>query len=241
MEFRVIMRFEIVSGFIAVSLKSMRILAVRRVNWEFRLLSNQKKFNLAKRFRGLLPVVIDVETSGLDPATNGLLEVAAVTLSLDSNGKIFQRETFSYFIEPFPGAALDAQALDVTGIDPFQPLRYAIPERQALERLFTNIREQLELSGCTRAVLVGHNAWFDLAFILAAMRRNGIVSAPLHSFTTFDTATLAAIALGETVLARSVRAAGFEFDVAKAHSAVYDAQRTADLFCFIVNNFNMLV
>jgi ribonuclease T len=217
----------------------MRILAVRRANWEFRLLSNQKKFNLAKRFRGLLPIVIDVETSGLDPATNGLLEVAAVALSLDSNGKIFQQETFSYFIEPFPGAALDAQALDVTGIDPFQPLRYAIPERQALERLFTNIREQLELSGCTRAVLVGHNAWFDLAFILAAMRRNGIVNVPLHSFTTFDTATLSAVALGETVLARSVRAAGIDFDVAKAHSAVYDAQRTADLFCFIVNNFNM--
>jgi ribonuclease T len=209
------------------------------VNWEFSLLSKQKKFNLAKRFRGLLPIVIDVETSGLDASSNALLELAAVSLGLDSTGKIFPQETFSYFIEPFPGAILDAEALEITGIDPLQPLRYAIPERQALERLFTHIRMQLTAAGCARAVLVGHNAWFDLAFLLAAAKRSGISDAPIHSFTTFDTATLAAVALGETVLARAVREAGFDFDVNKAHSAVYDAQRTADLFCFIVNKFSM--
>ncbi|MES2217302.1 MAG: exonuclease domain-containing protein [Pseudomonadota bacterium] len=219
-----------------ILLNESAILAARRGNWEFSLLSKQKKFNLAKRFRGLLPVVIDVETSGLEVGSNALLELAAVTLSLDSMGKIFPQQTFSYFIEPFPGAVLDTDALVITGIDPFQPLRYAIPERQALERLFAHIREQLAATGCVRAVLVGHNAWFDLAFILAAIKRNGIIDAPIHSFTTFDTATLSAVALGETVLARSVREAGFEFDVSKAHSAVYDAQRTADLFCYIVNN-----
>jgi ribonuclease T len=218
-----------------VNTNESAILSVRRRNWECSLLSKQKKFNLAKRFRGLLPIVVDVETSGLDASKNALLEVAAVTLDLDSMGKISPQETFSYFVEPFPGAVLDSEALAITGIDPLQPLRYAIPERQALERLFAHIRVQLASSGCLRAVLVGHNAWFDLAFILAAVKRSGIVDAPIHSFTTFDTATLAAVTLGETVLARSVREAGFEFDVAKAHSAVYDAQRTAELFCFIVN------
>ena len=190
---------------------------------------------MSKRFRGLLPIVIDVETSGLNPATNGLLELAAVTLTIDSTGIIGPKDTHSYLVEPFPAAVLDPNALAVTNIDPLQPLRYAIPEQQALERLFAVIREELALTECLRAVLVGHNAWFDLSFILAAARRTGIDSPPIHSFTTFDTATLSAVALGETVLARSVRAAGFDFDVTQAHSAVYDAQRTAELFCHLVN------
>ena len=203
------------------------------------MLSNQKKFNLAKRFRGLLPIVIDVETTGLEPACNALLEIAAVTLALDLKGKLLPQHTYSYLVEPFPDAVLDANALAVTGIDPLQPLRYAIPERQALERLFCHVRRLLAATGCKRAVLVGHNAWFDLAFMQAAIRRNGLIDAPFHSFTTFDTATLSAIALGETVLAKSLRAAGLAFDLAKAHSARYDAQRTADLFCHIVNNLNL--
>jgi ribonuclease T len=211
---------------------------VLRGNWEFRLLSKQKKINMSKRFRGLLPVVIDVETSGLDPSTNGLLEIAMVNLAFDSTGKIQPQATHYYAVEPFPTAVLDPNALAVTNIDPHQPLRYGIPERQALERIFATIREQLALTECQRGVLVGHNAWFDLSFILAAAKRTGIAAtAPLHSFTTFDTATLSAVALGETVLARSVRAAGFDFDVTQAHSAVYDAERTAELFCYLVNQF----
>ena len=218
--------------------KSLYILAVRRVEGECSLLANEKKFNLAKRFRGLLPIVIDVETSGLDPQANALLEVAAVTLTLDLTGKILPQQTYSYLIEPFPSAVMDAAALAVTGIDPYQPLRYAITERQALERLFSHVRALLVATGCQRAVLVGHNAWFDLAFIQAAIRRNGITDSPFHSFTSFDTATMSAIALGETVLAKALRAAGLAFDLRQAHSAVYDAQRTAALFCCIVN-FNL--
>ena len=45
------------------------------------------------------------------------------------------------------------------------------------------------------------------------------------------------IAFGQTVLARAVKAAGFEFDEEAAHSAAYDAEITADVFCEIVNRF----
>lgn len=192
---------------------------------------------LKKRFRGLLPVVIDVETSGLNPVTDGLLEMACVMVVMDPQGMLHPAEMESYHIEPFEGAHLDPESLALTGIDPASPLRYAIPEQQALHNMFLKIRDTLAGSGCHRAVLVGHNAWFDLAFIQAAVKRCQIQQVPLHSFTSLDTATLAGVALGETVLARAMRAANIPFDVNQAHSAIYDAMKTSELFCYIVNRW----
>ncbi len=190
---------------------------------------------LARRFRGLLPIVIDVETAGLHAETNALLEIAAVTVKMDADGKFCRDTTHAYHVEPFFGARLDKQALEINNIDPTHPLRFAIPEVQAMQRLFATIKAYLEETGCYRAVLVGHNAWFDLSFVLAAAKRCGIHYHPFHTFTTIDTATLGAIALGETVLARAARRARIHFDLEKAHSAIYDAERTAELFCYVVN------
>lgn len=192
---------------------------------------------IAKRFRGLLPVVVDVETSGLNAATDALLEIAAVILTVNAEGKLFPLKTYAYHIEPFFGARLDKESLEITGIDPFHPFRFALPEYQALQRIFALVRQMLEETLCYRAVLVGQNAWFDLSFILAGANRCGIHYNPFHPFTTFDTATLSGIALGETVLARAARRASIPFKIEYAHSAIYDAERTADLFCHIVNKW----
>lgn len=200
---------------------------------------NNKSTPFGRRFRGLMPVVIDVETSGLHSATDALLEIAAVMLVMGEDGKLRPEKTHSYHVEPFPGARLEQEALDITGIDPTYPLRYAIPERQALSRIFAATREHLEKTACYRAVLVGHNAWFDLSFLLAAAARSGIKYHPFHTFTTFDTASLSAIALGETVLARAARRAKVPFDIQQAHSAIYDAERTAELFCHIANKWGV--
>ena len=194
-------------------------------------------YRIAQRFRGLLPVVIDVETSGLNPLTDSMLEIAAVTLGMDTAGKLYPEETHAFHIEPFIGAHIDPEALAITGIDPGCPLRYAIPEKQALHRIFSLIKQKVIEKSCQRGVLVGHNAWFDLAFIQAAVKRCQFESIPIHGFTTFDTATLAAVALGETVLAKAARKARIPFDINLAHSAIYDAERTAELFCYIVNRF----
>lgn len=195
----------------------------------------KKSLTMAKRFRGLLPIVIDVETAGLNPATDALLELAAVTLATDETGDLYPKQTHAFHIEPFFDAHIDPKALAVTGIDPTYPLRFAIPETQMLNRLFARVAEALHETGCYRAVLVGHNAWFDLSFLLAAIQRARMTHHPFHAFTTFDTASLAAIAYGETVLARALRRARIPFNVNEAHSAIYDAEKTAALFCQIAN------
>jgi ribonuclease T len=198
-----------------------------------------KKSPIASRFRGFLPIVIDVETSGLNPATDGLLEIAMVILDMDEKGAFHPIKTTAYHIEPFSGARLDPDSLALTGIDPTHPLRYAISEQQALHRIFLEAEHFAAKAGCKRAVLVGHNAWFDLAFIQAAIKRHYFPVMPFHSFTSFDTATLSAVMLGETVLAKAMRAARIRFDINQAHSAIYDAEKTAELFCYLVNRFHI--
>ena len=196
---------------------------------------------MANRFRGYLPVVIDVETAGFNPKKNALLEVAAVLIEMDKNGVLSPGETIACHILPFKGSELDQAALDFTGIDPYHPFRMAVEEKQALPKIFKPIREAIRTNGCSRAILVGRNPSFELSFINEAAKRSGIKRNPFHAFSTFDTATLAGLAYGQTVLARAVKAAGFEWDSERAHSAIYDTQRTADLFCNIVNRWSTMI
>ena len=190
---------------------------------------------MSRRFRGFLPVVVDVETGGFHSSTDALLEVAAVIVDMDDSGVLKRGVTHSFHVKPFEGSRLDPAALAVTGIDPFHPLRPSIPERDALQRIFREVRHSIRAYGCRRAILVGHNAAFDLGFLNAAVARTEIKRNPFHPFSCFDTATLAGAALGQTVLAKAVTVSGFEWDSSSAHSASYDAERTADIFCHITN------
>ncbi len=193
--------------------------------------------SMANRFRGFLPVVVDVETGGFNSQTDALLEIAAVFVDYGDGGILTRGETVRYHVKPFEGANLEPASLAVNGIDPDHPLRPAIHERDALQRVFREVRRVVRENQCQRAVLVGHNAAFDLGFLNAAIERSQIKRNPFHPFSCFDTATLCGVAFGQTVLARAVSAAGFEWDEESAHSAAYDAEITADIFCEIVNRF----
>ena len=195
---------------------------------------------ISQRFRGFLPVVVDIETGGVKAATDAVLQIAAVMVHMEDNGTLYVGETHTSHVEPFEGANLDPKSLEFNGIDPDHPLRMAIPESEALPMLFKPIREAIKQTGCTRAVLVGHNAWFDLGFLNAAVERCGIKRNPFHPFSCFDTATLSGLAYGQTVLARGVAAAGLDWDACEAHSAIYDAEKTAELFFTIVNRWDAL-
>ena len=195
---------------------------------------------MATRFRGFLPVVIDVETGGFNAHEHALLEIAAVTLEMDEDGMIRPLETISACVEPHPDTRTVQSSLDFTGIDLDDPDREAMPEKEALNQIFQQIRQSVKENDCTRAVVVAHNAHFDLGFVNAAVERAGIKRNPFHPFSCFDTATLAALAYGQTVLAKACAVAGIPFDNNAAHSAAYDAERTALLFCQIVNRWQDL-
>ncbi|MGA1581299.1 MAG: ribonuclease T [Luminiphilus sp.] len=192
------------------------------------------------RFRGFLPVVVDIETGGFNCQTDAILEMAITELAMNEQGELVIEATHSRNIEPFEGANLDPAALEFTGIDPENPLRGALPEAIALGELFGIVRLAVKANQCNRAVLVGHNAHFDAGFLNVATERAGLKRNPFHPFSYFDTATLAGLAFGHTVLARACSLAGIPFDNNEAHSARYDAIKTAELFCLIVNRWQTL-
>lgn len=193
------------------------------------------KAAIAERFRGFLPVVIDVETGGFNADTDALLEIAAVIIGINDAGLAEPVEVVHCHVEPFPGANIEAAALQVNGIVVDHPFRFAVDEKTALAKIFQAVRAEIKRTGCNRAVLVGHNAWFDLSFLNAAIARSKIKRSPFHPFTSFDTATLGGMFYGQTVLAKAAKAAGMQWDTEKAHGALYDTEMTADLFCRMVN------
>ncbi len=195
---------------------------------------------LCQRFRGYFPVVIDVETAGFNARTDALLELAAVTLKMDENGWLQPDQTFHFHINPFEGANLEKAALDFNGIDPYCALRGAIEESEAIKELCKGIRKAQKDADCQRSVIVAHNAAFDQSFVNAAIDRAQLKRSPFHPFVSFDTTTLSGLALGQTVLVKACQAAGIAFDQSQAHSALYDTQKTAELFCFIVNKWRTL-
>jgi len=203
---------------------------------------SEAQFNraIARRFRGFLPVVVDVETGGFKAETDALLEIAAVILRMNDAGYIEPAATHFVHVLPFPGARLDPKALEFTGIDPYHPFRGALPESNALRKIFRPVADAVKASGCKRGILVGHNAFFDLGFINAAVARTGVKRNPFHPFSTIDTVSLSALAYGQTVLARAVTSAGLEWSSSEAHSAIYDAEKTAELFCTIINRWNSM-
>jgi len=195
---------------------------------------------LTDRFRTYMPVVIDVETGGFNCQTDAILEIAAVILSMDEKGTLGIEQTYFHRIIPFDGANIEAAALKFTGIDPYHPLRIARTEKEVFQTLFKIVRDAMKANQCRRAILVGHNAHFDHGFVNAASERHKLKRNPFHPFSSFDTASLAGLAFGQTVLARACDAAGMEFDDSQAHSARYDAEKTAELFCKIVNKWRDL-
>ncbi len=192
--------------------------------------------DMATRFRGYLPVVVDLETGGFDAKTHAILEMAMVLVDFDG-GRLTLSESWCQAVAPYAGSRMDPAALKVTGIDPEDPDRGAIDEAEAFRELFRRVRRAMKAAGCTRAILVAHNAAFDQQFMLEAFDRCSLNRSPFHPFSFIDTASLAAVAFGHTVLSESCARAGIEFEASRAHSALYDAEKAAELFCAVVNGW----
>lgn len=195
---------------------------------------------LGSRFRGYLPVVVDIETAGFNPKKNPLLEIAAVIVEFNHEKDLVITERHSCNVVPFKNSELDAAALKFNGIDPYHPFRMPLEEKDALEKIFTPVKAAVKRNNCSRAILVGHNPAFDISFLNAAIQRCQITRSPFHPFSSFDTATLGGLIYQQTVLAKIAQAAGVEWDNNQAHSALYDTEKTAELFCLMVNRWRRL-
>lgn len=204
--------------------------------------NNIANYLIQKRFRGFYPVVVDVETGGLNADKDALLEIAVICIDCSPEGQLMPGVSKHHHIIPFTGANISAESLKITGIDPYHPFRFAIEEHKALQEIFSFLKTKQQEAKCNRCILVGHNSWFDLSFLNAASKRSNIKKNPFHPFTSFDTATLAGLAYGHTVLAQAAKIANIAFNHEESHSAIYDAQKTAELFCKIVNQwpFNLI-
>ena len=186
------------------------------------------------RFRGFLPVVVDLETGGFDKDVHALLQVGAASLHwMDDELGIEELATWN--VTPHPATRVEAASLELTGIDLEDPGRQALSEEVVVRELFRFARRAMRRHSCQRALLTGHNAHFDHGFVLSAANRNGVKRSPFHPFTVVDTASLAAVAYGHTVLREACQRAGLGFEGARAHAAAYDVEATARLFCAIVN------
>ncbi|MDC9729178.1 MAG: ribonuclease T [Methyloprofundus sp.] len=192
------------------------------------------------RFRGYLPVIVDIETAGFDAKKNPMLEIAAVIVEYDEQENLVLTEEYSANVIPFENSILDPSALKFTGIDPYHPFRLSVTEKEALAKLFKPIKLAVKRNNCNRAILVGHNPNFDINFLNAAIERSKIKRSPFHPFSTFDTATLGGLMYKQTVLAKIGKAANMPWDNEQAHSALYDARQTAEIFCKIVNRWKHL-
>ena len=186
------------------------------------------------RFRGYLPVVVDLETGGFDHAVHSLLEIAAVTLDFEDQ-RLVVRDRHRWAVTPHPDTISEEASLKVTGIDVTDPARGAVSELEAVRGLFRVVRAEVRRQGCHRAIVTAHNAHFDHGFIHAAATRSGVKRSPFHPFSVVDTVALAAVHYGHTVLSEACGRAGIGYDADRAHSAKYDADVTAELFCAVVN------
>lgn len=198
-------------------------------------------YNLLKnRFRGYLPVIIDVETAGLNAQTDALLELAAITVKMDDAGYLVPDQQCHFHIQPFEGANINPDSLKFNGIDIDNPLRGAVSENIAIPEMFKMVRKAMKAQGCQRAVIVAHNAAFDQGFLHAAIKRINAKRDPFHPFAMFDTATLAGFMYGQTVLVKACQMVNIAFDGKQAHSALYDTEKTTELFCQMVNRLKDL-
>ena len=192
---------------------------------------------LKDRFRKFLPVVVDLETGGFDATKNAILEIA-IQLIDEEDSKLVLGDSLRHHINPYEGLDVDKESLEFLKLDLNHPLRVGVDEKFALKEIFALINKQRTKYDCSRAILVGHNAFFDHSFLLEACIRNGIKKSPFHPFSLIDTVSLGVLATKQTVLARVCKELDIPYDNDEAHSAAYDAMVTAEVFCKIINDFD---
>jgi len=167
---------------------------------------------LERRLDELGYVVFDTETTGLDPRRDQIVQIAAVRIV---NRRLLTGETFDRLIDP--GRAIPRTSTRFHGITDAM-----VRGRPPLEVVLPQFRDF-----AAGAVLVAHNAAFDLAFLREAEERSGVrLDQPV-----LDTLLLSVILHDHTPEhSLDAIAARFGIVLAERHTALGDAIGTAEVF-----------
>ena len=90
---------------------------------------------LSERFRGYLPVVLDLETGGFDHQVNPILELACCFVQMQDD-RLSIKGQESWNVQPVDGMVVEPASLKVTGIDLDDPHRDAMDEASVLKDFF---------------------------------------------------------------------------------------------------------
>lgn len=160
-------------------------------------------------------VAFDFETTGLDGRNDRIVEIGALRFGPDGEGEAFQ-----------------------TLVDPGRPIPWGASRVNGITDAMVRGQGDLEtalprfLAFAGGAVLVAHNAPFDLGFLKAGLARLGL-KAPANP--TVDTCALARLALpGRPSYSLQNLARDFRVDPGSAHRALDDARVCARLVPLIV-------
>ncbi len=154
-------------------------------------------------------IAIDVETTGIDPEFDRVIEIGAVK---KETGEIFRT-----LIQP--GRPLPERITELTGITDAM-LKDAPSEEDALAALLAFLGED--------TVLLGHNVSFDHSFIVQAIRRCGY---EVPRFSGVDTLKLSRVLCPELPSRKlSAMCEHFGLTNERAHRAFEDAAVTAELY-----------
>ncbi len=155
-------------------------------------------------------VVFDIETTGFSPVNNRIIEIGAVKVS---KGEITER--FSTFVNPDVPIPFEIEKL--TGINDSM-----VMEAPSIEQVLPGF-----LAFCEGAVLVAHNAEFDMSFI----KENAVRQNLKREFIYVDTVGIARILLphqAKHTLDAVAKTLGISLE--NHHRAVEDAEATAEIF-----------
>ena len=175
------------------------------------------RVSLATPLMALDAVVIDTETTGLDPANARLLEIGAVRLRA---GRIDERAVYRSLIQP--GEPIPEAATEIHGIDAAR-----VKDAPSFAKVWPEFREFVGPN-----VVIGHAVGFDLAIFKRECERAGFA---FELPRTLDTRLLAQIAepelAGYTIEALS---AWLDVAVSDRHTALGDAMTAARIFRALV-------
>ncbi|RIY32427.1 hypothetical protein CJP74_04660 [Psittacicella melopsittaci] len=197
---------------------------------------------MAKRFRGFYPLVVDIETTGIDYKENSIIQIAAVALTFDKDLNLVPYAELKLNVHPLAGKKINPDSIAITKINPFDYQRKAVDLSTALTALCKFARGAQKAHNCKRTVLTAHNVDFDKSFIYHYLEQCKVKRIPFHPFTAFDTSVLGAVFLGESRLKVAINKLPNEtFDTSKAHDALFDAHECAKLFAYCVDSSKEMV